>query len=93
MTSRGTLILVVVALIIVGVGGMALRRAVDKPTLSFSESELHALEGKIEGLEASDLEGLSSSAASMSFGEQELDDLGSVIDGLSFDDLEGLTTP
>ena len=92
MTSRGTLILVVVALIIVGVGGMALRRAVDKPTLSFSESELHALEGKIEGLEASDLEGLSSSAASMSFGE-ELDDLGSVIDGLSFDDLEGLTTP
>jgi hypothetical protein len=74
MASRSTLILVVVALVIVGVGGMALRRAADKPTLSFSESELQALEDKIEGLEASDLEGLSSSAASMSFGEQELDD-------------------
>jgi len=93
MPDKRGLVLIGVALLALGVGATMMRRAGESRRLSFSESDLQVLEGKLQGFKVEDLGGLSGSASSLNFGEQELDQIGLKIDGLSFEDLEGLTSP
>ena len=92
MLNRRVLVLIGVSVLILGIGATLLRRANEKPKLSFTEGDLQSLENKLNGLNIEDLEGLSI-GASTTFTGEELDQLGLKIDGLSFEDLGGLSSP
>lgn len=83
---------VAIALALVLGATWARNAAKEKPKVSFSESSLSSLEGKLESLSIEDLEGLSG-GDSLHVSSQNLDQLSQSIESLEFDDLEGLSSP
>ncbi|MGQ9680794.1 MAG: hypothetical protein ACUVV4_08555 [Candidatus Bathyarchaeia archaeon] len=64
----------------------------EKVKLSFIESDLVSLEGKLEILNVEDSEGLSG-VGSTYFTSQDIDQLGLNLESLEFEDLEGISSP
>lgn len=91
MHKNQKIIMLGVTIVLVLVLGTALMRnaAKEKPKISFAESNLSSLEGKLESLSIEDLGGLSESG-SLHVSSQNLDQISQSIERLEFDDLEGL---